>query len=37
VNWDGRDDDGRQVPSGVYVYELRAGSELSSRKMTLIR
>src|SRR5689334_24798598 len=27
VSWDGRDDDGRRVPSGVYLYRLQTRSE----------
>ncbi len=38
VKWDGRDEFGRQVPSGVYIYRLRSGNEFSAtRKMTLVR
>lgn len=36
-HWDGRDDLGRDVPSGVYIYKLRAGDHTTSRKMELIR
>jgi len=37
VQWDGRDDAGRKVGSGVYIYRLRAGKFAQSRKMLLIR
>lgn len=37
VKWDGRDDAGREVGSGVYIYRLRAGEFAQSRKMLLIR
>ncbi len=37
VRWDGTDDAGDQVSSGVYVYTLRAGDFVASRKMTLLR
>ncbi len=37
VSWDGRNDDGRPVRSGVYFYRLRAGGETITRKMTLLR
>ncbi|MFQ6616146.1 MAG: FlgD immunoglobulin-like domain containing protein [Fidelibacterota bacterium] len=37
VNWDGRNDDGNLVSSGVYIYRIKAGEFLSHRKMTLIR
>jgi len=35
--WDGRDELGRAVPSGVYFYRLRAGKQVLSRKMVLVR
>ena len=35
--WDGRDDHGNRVASGVYFYHLRVGDRSSSRKMLLIR
>lgn len=35
--WDGADDDGRSVASGVYLYELRVGGILLARKLTHIR
>jgi hypothetical protein len=37
VIWRGRDDDGRQVPSGVYQYRLVAAGRQLSRSMVLIR
>jgi len=37
VQWDGRDDAGRAVGSGVYIYRLRVGDFTQSRKMLLIR
>ncbi|MEW5767242.1 MAG: GDSL-type esterase/lipase family protein [bacterium] len=33
VHWDGRDEEGREVASGVYFYQLRAGDFISTRKM----
>ncbi|MDI6792995.1 MAG: FG-GAP-like repeat-containing protein [bacterium] len=35
--WDGRDEDGREVSSGIYFYQLKAGSFLSVRKMIILR
>ncbi len=34
--WDGRDEKGRRVGSGVYFYRLRAGKTVLSRKMVLL-
>ena len=37
VTWDGTNDYGVQVASGVYIYTLRAGNFTQTRKMTLLR
>jgi hypothetical protein len=37
VTWDGTDDDGRPVASGVYLYRLRAGRYDLTRKMVLAK
>ncbi len=37
VVWDGRDDAGNPVPSGVYIYRLTAGEESLLRRMMLVR
>jgi hypothetical protein len=37
LSWDGRDNRGNPVSSGVYFYELRAGEFRQVRKMTLLR
>jgi len=35
--WNGRDAADREVASGVYVYELKAGTHTETRKMTLLK
>lgn len=35
--WDGRDDEGRPVPSGVYFYRLKIGENVISRKLIYIK
>ena len=38
ISWDGRDDDGRALASGVYVYKLMAaGGAYLARKMLILR
>lgn len=37
VEWDGRDDAGRAMPSGIYFYELRTERESVRRKMVLLK
>lgn len=37
VVWDGRDDTGSPVASGVYFYRIASGDFVSSRKLMLIR
>lgn len=37
VTWDGRNDAGLQMPSGVYVYKCIAGNHVLQQKMTLTK
>ena len=37
IEWDGRNDNGAIVPSGIYVYRLTAGEQTSSRRMLLLK
>ncbi|MGB7062690.1 MAG: C25 family cysteine peptidase [Candidatus Zixiibacteriota bacterium] len=37
VIWDGRDDFGKDVASGVYIYRMRAGAFTEARKLVLLK
>ena len=37
VKWNGKDESGRVVPSGVYLYRLRAGNTVKTKKLVLIK
>jgi 3-phytase len=37
MQWDGRDNDGFSVPSGVYLYRLESGGEVQTRKLILLQ
>jgi hypothetical protein len=37
VQWDGRDDQGRDLASGVFLCRLRAGEQVEMRKLLLLR
>ena len=37
VTWDGRSATGRQVPSGIYFYNLRAGTYTVTKQMVLMK
>ena len=36
VHWDGRDDAGNALASGVYLYRLQAGGQVETRKLVLV-
>ncbi len=36
-HWDGRDDQGRPLASGVYLYRLVTAAGVHTRKLTLLR
>lgn len=37
VVWDGKDESGKNLPSGIYFYQLRAGDYIRTRKMILMK
>ncbi len=37
TTWDGRDDRGRDAPSGIYIYTLKTDDGTFSRKMTILK
>ena len=37
INWDGLNDAGHRVPTGVYIYRIKAGDFIDFKKMTMIK
>ena len=37
IRWDGRDDRGQTLATGVYLYRLQAGEQVKMRKLLLLR
>jgi len=37
INWDGRDDQERELASGLYLYRLQTGDQVKARKLVLLR
>jgi hypothetical protein len=37
AGWDGRDANGKTLPSGIYIYSLHAGSFRSAKKLLLVK
>jgi len=37
VIWDGRDNQGNQVPSGIYLYLLQTENKVITKKMLLLK
>ena len=37
IKWDGNDENGFPVSSGVYLYQLKAGNSIAVKKMALLR
>lgn len=37
IKWAGKDQYGIQVPSGIYIYQMKAGTYSETKKMSLMK
>jgi hypothetical protein len=37
IIWDGKNDNGKRVPAGVYLYQVEIGEFKATRKLTVLR
>ena len=37
ATWDGRDENGRMSPVGVYLYRLESGNSIVTKRLTLVK
>jgi hypothetical protein len=37
INWNGKDGSGKEVSAGIYLYQIRAGEYVETRKMVLLK
>ncbi|MCK4358176.1 MAG: T9SS type A sorting domain-containing protein, partial [Candidatus Cloacimonetes bacterium] len=37
IEWDGKDENGRELPNGIYLYQLNIGDQVITKKMILLR
>ncbi len=37
IVWDGRDNNNQVIPSGMYLFQIRSGNEIITKKMSLLK
>ena len=37
LSWDGNNEDGNPVPSGIYLYQLKVGNKIKTKRLSLLR